>query len=422
MRQARRSYRHLPAEMHEQAYDVAAVALIDGASDPSDRRALYADLAHHLDEALRYLHVGWCLNSSKAGLKDPVIEDASAPPRTHSGSAQVADFLERGLGGLERAVLQLELGAGRDTSVVRAALRLGPRQYSRHREGGLAKLRAVIGSQVASRVCEQHAQAVVLAATGDDWAADSLATGPGRCRSCAREASSLRRMLNERLALAAWPLAIKPAGLIAAKMGAAGAILKGNAAGAGISASGTPTVTSFGGVKAVATVLAVAAGAGGTAAVVDDKEKVLVAPVSPAVQKAVNSTKPASAASAGASSGASSTSTRATRAAEKTKTRKAATKSPAQTASTQAAAQDAQTSSGSGSQSGLGTTAVTKPDVKDTVDKAVSGVKKTVTDVKKTVTDTAKVVPTVQVQGLPPVDVGDTVGDVSNSVDSLLKP
>ena len=68
--------------------------------------------------------------------------------------------------------------------------------------------------QMAGRVCDDHLTAVTLAATGDRSAGDDLATGRDRCRSCARESGLMRRVLHERLAMAPWPLAIKPAGIL----------------------------------------------------------------------------------------------------------------------------------------------------------------------------------------------------------------
>lgn len=263
MRQARRGYRHLPAELHEQAYD-QTVAALRSAVDPSglDRRKLYGVLAERLDEELRRIHVGWCLNhgaargGSRTGPAAPLEAPAAAP---------LTAFLEEGLGGLERAVLQLEIGAGRNTHTVRAALRLGPRQYARHRELGLAKLRGAITGGLRGQVCDQHLDAVTLAATGDRSAADQLASGPSRCRSCAREAAGLARVLQQRLALAPWPFAIKPAGLLVAKLGAAGALFGGKTAG-GVGGAGLAGTGSS--VKIVAALVASAAVAtGGIAAV-----------------------------------------------------------------------------------------------------------------------------------------------------------
>lgn len=249
LRQANRSYGHLPERDRVQAVDDA---LRDLAVRPgADRRALHAALAEELTAGLRRAHVTWCLVQGAPG---PADADSAVPAE---GTA-VTEVVERGLGGLERAVLALEIGAGRDTRTARAALRLGPREYGRHRAEGLTKLRAAVNGQVAGRVCADHAVDVVLAATGDAAAADRLAGGTERCRACAREAQGLRRLLHQRLAVAPWPLAIKPAGLLAAKLGALGALAGG---GAGAGPIGAP---------AAGTVLAAAALAGGTAVVVAD--------------------------------------------------------------------------------------------------------------------------------------------------------
>src|SRR5205823_456465 len=100
-----------------------------------------------------------------------------------SAVTAITRFVDGGLGGLERAVLQLEIGAGRDSRTARAALRLGPRQYARHREEGFSKLRSAIRGQLAGHVCDQHLDEVTLAATGDRPAAAHLAAGPNRCRA-----------------------------------------------------------------------------------------------------------------------------------------------------------------------------------------------------------------------------------------------
>ena len=240
-----------------------------GAPVAVDRRTLHAELAFELTAALRRVHIGWCLNQSAALFREDGIE---TPPAAPDGE-QLAAFINKGLGGLERAVLQLEIGAGRDTRTARAALRLGPRQYSRHREEGLSKLRDAITGTVAGHVCDNHVGAVVLAATGDKAAADALAGGGSRCRACSREALGLRRLLHERLALAPWPFVVKPAGVLAAKAAALTAALGGKGAAAG----GTGIAAGFGGSSVgsgagvVATVLAAAAVAtGGVAALTHD--------------------------------------------------------------------------------------------------------------------------------------------------------
>ena len=341
MKQARRSYRHLPAELHEQGFDQAAVSMRTGAPTAMDRRSLYADLARHLDDELRRIHVGWCLNQSEA-------VPMHAPPAETGPSVQqpVAAFIEDSLGGLERAVLQLELGAGRDTSTVRAALRLGPRQYARHRELGLGKLRGAISGGLRGRVCDQHLEAVTLASTGDRGAADRLSSGPERCRACAREASGLRRVLQQRLALAPWPLAIKPAGAIAAKVGALGAVFGGKgAAGGGFAGAGFAGTAS--GAKVVAGVVAAAAVASGGLAATNSADPKPAAAPAAAAAKAVSApaSKPqpvnrATAADPAAGGTAARKATRKVAAKKRRAARKqAATVAPAATAQAQTQAQ-----------------------------------------------------------------------------------
>ena len=259
LRQARRAYRHLPDSLREQAVDRACLELRTRAPRSLERRALSAELAGRLTESLRHVHVGWCLNESSALLR----REGTEPVQPEVRREDLADFVDKGLGGLERAVLQLEIGAGRDTRTARAALRLGPRQYAAHREAGLSKLRDAIGAQIIGRACDQHVSSVVAAATGDRNAMDGLTAGPQRCRFCAREAQGLRSVLHERLAVAPWPIAIAPASALAAKLGAIGSAF--GAKGAGVGALGA----GGSGASAAATVLAAAALATGTAALVD---------------------------------------------------------------------------------------------------------------------------------------------------------
>ncbi len=261
LRQAKRSYRHLPDHLREQAVDRAMLELRARGPRSMDRRGLTAELARLLTGSLRHVHLGWCLNESSALLRRDLAPMPGEVPRQ-----ALAAFVDSGLGGLERAVLQLEIGAGRDSRTTRAALRLGPREYARHREEGLSKLRDAVGAQVAGRVCRQHVSSVVSAATGDRAAAHGLGRGSGRCRSCAREAEGMRSVLLERLAVAPWPLAIAPGGLLGVKLGVLGALFGKTATGAGIA-------TSVGsGATTAATVLTAAALATGTAAVVGNTE------------------------------------------------------------------------------------------------------------------------------------------------------
>lgn len=265
LRQARRSYRHLPESLHEQAVDRACTEMRTRAPQSLERRALAAELAERLTEALRHVHVGWCLNESSALLR----REGTEPVQPEVRCDGLANFVDVGLGGLERAVLQLEIGAGRDTRTSRAALRLGPRQYATHRESGLSKLRDAISAQVIGRACDQHVSGIVAAATGDKGAMEALNAGPHRCRYCAREAQGLRSVLRERLAVAPWPIVVKPAGLLAAKLGVVGAAFGSKGAGAGAGALG---VAGGSGASAAATVLAAAALATGTADIVDGGE------------------------------------------------------------------------------------------------------------------------------------------------------
>jgi hypothetical protein len=404
MRQARRSFRHLPAELHEQSYENAALTLRTREPSGLDRRALYADLARHLDDELRRIHVGWCLNQAKV--------PTQAPPSETGPSVQqpIASFVEDGLGGLERAVLQLELGAGRDTSTARAALRLGPGQYARHREMGLGKLRGAITGSLRGRVCHQHLDAVTLAATGDRGAADRLASGPERCRSCAREASGLRRVLQQRLALAPWPFVIKPAGAIAAKLGALGAVVTGKGTiGAGL---GTGFAGAASGAKVVTGLVAAAAIASGGIAAVESEDAGRVA--APAAQAAG-----APATTAQAASGARATVPAAGGTAARKSTRRAAAKrrkarrKQVATAATAAAQADAQAQHPTSPEP---VSSPAEPKLTDTVRETVDGVRKTVDDV------TGKVAPSVRkVDEIVP-GVDKAVDNLTGTVGNLLTP
>lgn len=394
MRQARRSFRHLPPELHDQGFDQAGLTLRTSAPSGMDRRALYADLARHLDDELRQIHVGWCLNQAQV--------PAEAPPSETGPSAQqpIASFIEDGLGGLERAVLQLELGAGRDTSTVRAALRLGPNQYARHREMGLGKLRGAITGSLRGRVCDQHLDAVTLAATGDRGAADRLASGPGRCRACAREASGLRRVLQQRLALAPWPFVIKPAGAIAAKLGALGAVVSGKGAGglgAGFGAAS--------GAKVVAGVVAAAANTAGSIAAVESGDpKKGAAPAAQAVGDSASAAAQQGNRAPAAVPAAGGTAARRSRAAAKRKRTRRDEAAAVATATAQTQAQKQHpTSPEPAGQS--------KPS--HAVRKAIDSVKKTVDDVTGTVAP--------KVDEMVP-GAGQAVDDVTGTVDDLLAP
>lgn len=404
MRQARRAYRHLPVELHEQALDAASLALRTGAPSGLDRRTLYADLAERLDEELRRIHVGWCLNQART-TSGPVTTAPTEPAPTPRHP--VTSFIEDGLGGLERAVLQLELGAGRDTATARAALRLGPRQYGRHRELGLGKLRGAISGAISGRVCAQHLDSVTLAATGDRHAADALASGPGRCRACAREAGLLQRLLQQRLALAPWPLAIKPAGVIAAKIGALGTLFGGKGAAGGAMGFGGSAAGS--GAKIVATLVATAAVAsGGISAVEADDAARSTSPAAAGAAPAPAAQR-ASAPNGARATGATPRSTRNRRRAAAERERPSLqTKTPVPLSASSPAA-DQSTSEGTSPTPGAGRPSGT--------------VRRTVDDAKKAVDRVTRKLPV----KVPPVDrivpgADGAVDDLTETVDRLLKP
>jgi hypothetical protein len=406
LRQARRSYRHLPDSLREQAVERAFTELRTRTPASLERRALAAELADRLTESLRHVHVGWCLNESSALLR----REGTEPVQPEVRREELAHFVDDGLGGLERAVLQLEIGAGRDTRTSRAALRLQPRQYAQHREAGLSKLRDAISAQVIGRACDQHVSGVVDAALGDRVAMESLASGASRCRYCAREAQGLRSVLHERLAVAPWPIAIKPAGLMAAKLGAVGAVFAGKS-GAGASA-GALAAGSSSGASVAATVLAVAALATGTAAVMGHDATPRERTAGHQAAQTESLAKPATSATQGTIAATATTAKRTTahkakgataRRHRATHRRHRTTAGGAAPATTSASA----TSTNSATAAGGGASASTP-----------------VTTAAKPVTDAVKQTATKVTSKLPPVaakPVQDTADTVTNTVDDATK-
>jgi hypothetical protein len=392
-RQAKRTYRHLPEGQLELAVDEAIRALRRGAPRSVDRRTLYAELSRELTDSLRRIHAGWCLNEAQGVWRREGLVLVPDNPVIRDTAHAVAAFVEDGLGGLERAVLQLEIGAGRDTRTTRAALKLGPRQYQRHREEGLSKLRGAIAGHAAGQVCEHHLEAVTQAATGDRSALDSLASGPDRCRSCAREATGLRRVLQERLAVAPWPLAIKPAGVVATKLGILGALAGGKGAGAGVAALSAGPISS--GTGAMATVIAAAALATGASAVIEHQVSAPSGGSSvstnlnvPAAPSAIIRLSPATTTTRGASGLPSRrTTARAKRRRPGGATAAPATGSPT-TATTQTSpASTAPSGNSSPASSGGPGASTTKPSVGETTQGVVNEVRKTVDPVVAPIVD-----------------------------------
>jgi hypothetical protein len=414
LRQARRSYRHLPESLREQAVERAFTELRTRTPTSLERRALAAELAERLTESLRHVHVGWCLNESSALLR----REGTEPVQPEVRRDELATFVDEGLGGLERAVLQLEIGAGRDTRTSRAALRLHPRQYSQHREAGLSKLRDAVSAQVIGRACDQHVTNVVAAALGDRSAMDSLSAGARRCRFCAREAQGLRSVLHERLAVAPWPVAIKPAGLLAAKLGALGAIFGSKGVGTGAGAGAVAASAGGSGATMAASVLAAAALATGTVAVVghDATPRESVAGHQVRTEQIV--TRPAA---SSASTNASTTSKADAKAAKHKASR--ASRKQRRAARRKANRDQGPTTSSAGTTAT--TTTASAPTTGSSSGGAVTTAAKPVTDAVRDTTSqvTSKLPP---VAGKPVQDtvdsVTDTVDDVTGAVDGLLKP
>jgi hypothetical protein len=416
LRQARRSYRHLPESLREQAVERAFTELRTRTPASLERRALAAELADRLTESLRHVHVGWCLNESSALLR----REGTEPVQPEVRREELAHFVDDGLGGLERAVLQLEIGAGRDTRTSRAALRLQPRQYAQHREAGLSKLRDAISAQVIGRACDQHVGSVVDAALGDRGAMDTLASGTSRCRYCAREAQGLRSVLHERLAVAPWPIAIKPAGLLAAKLGVLGAIVSGKGAGAGAGA-GALAASSSSGASVAATVLAVAALATGSAAVLGHD-------ATPREQGAAHEASVTNALSKPAAGTARRTVAAGSTAAKAKTSHKSSRRTVAR--HHRAAHHNRQSSSGSAPTTSSTSTATSASASAPSAGSGASAASGAVTTAAKPITDAAQQTASKVTSKLPPVaaapvqktvdNVTSTVDDATKAVDKLL--
>src|SRR3954453_16955289 len=80
LRQAARPSRPPPEERREQAVDQALRERRTGAPVGVDRRTLHAELAEELTEALRRVHVGWCLNQAAPLWREGSDLAPPAPP------------------------------------------------------------------------------------------------------------------------------------------------------------------------------------------------------------------------------------------------------------------------------------------------------------------------------------------------------
>ena len=430
LRQAKRSYRHLPDGLREQAVDRALADLRAHVPSSTERRVLSAELAERLTAALRHVHVGWCLNESSALLR----REGTEPVQPEVRRDELAGFVDRGLGGLERAVLQLEIGAGRDTRTSRAALRLHPRAYAQHRSAGLSKLRDAISASVFGRACDQHVAGVVDAAMGDRRAMDALASGDHRCRSCAREAQGLRSVLHERLAVAPWPLVVKPAGVLAAKVGAFGAIAGGKGAGVGAIAASSGGGS---GATIAATVLAAATLATGTAAVVGSEPTPRESRASTPVTTEVRATATADRETTPrAITSAQRATRRGARVVSRAKDRRAGAQQPAEPAansSPRAPAEPAPAPVTSVATKDAATNAANDPGAaKDPGSRSPAPARGPVASATKPVTDAVDSTVDAVATAIPPVDVTpvqevvdgvtSTVDNAAGTVDGLLRP
>ena len=300
LRQARRRFPHIPQDLYEDVYQQACIEMWQRGPTSTDKRSMYAYLAKVLNGTLGRAHKSWVHDHAQLthedgepiALADSTPEPDSQYDRRHL-NALLSELMNRRLLAPEKAVLQLQLGAGLDPDQVRAALDMTPRQYKRRRSEGLEKLRGALDDYLHGRVCEDHAGLLAMAATGDlpAGSAEQLHAHLEHCGACRAEIRRLRSTVAARFAFAPWPVAITAPGLLATKAGALGALFGGGTkAGGGLSAA-----------KLAATAATVAALAGGTGAVIaasDDPEPVRSAPVSaPAASTPAASASPAATAS-----------------------------------------------------------------------------------------------------------------------------
>jgi RNA polymerase sigma factor (sigma-70 family) len=242
LRQARRRFPHIPDDLYEDVYQQACAEIWQREPRSLDKHSLYAYLARVLTGVLGRVHRAWVHDHAPLTRDDgepvPLPDSGPAPDsqydRRHLG-ALLSELMDRRLLAPERAVLQLQLGAGLDPPEVRRALDMSPRQYKRRRAEGLAKLRDALDDYLHGRVCEDNAGLLAAAATGE------LPTASGQrlhahlehCGACRAEMRRLRSSVRPRFAAAPWPVGVTAPGWLAMKLGSAGSLLGGGAQAAG---------------------------------------------------------------------------------------------------------------------------------------------------------------------------------------------
>lgn len=403
LRQARKKYPHLPADLYEDVYQQACVEMLRGNPRAGDRPGLYAYLSRVLTGVLGRVHKQWCHQHLDINDEDGPIEVADPGFSTDDTidnrqlGAVLNELMNRSLLAPERAVLQLQLGVGLDPDQIKDALDMSDRQYKRRRYEGVQKLREALDDYLSGRVCEEHAGRLAMAASGELTAGglEELNAHLDHCGGCRAEIRELRRTVSSRMALAPWPLLIGAPGAVAAKLSAAVALVKG-----GASLGGTKAA-----VAALAATAAVAAGSVAVTSVGDEPARPSAVPQTSAPAQQTSAGAPA-AAPTGVATTRGSASTKSTRSRKAKRERSSSRES--QTTRT---GSDSvwPTSSGSGS----GVTA------RDTVGKALDATKQTVGQAKRKVRKTVD-----GVQGAVPLPgpVQNLTDGLQDALDSLAAP
>lgn len=402
MRQARKKYPHLPDDLYEDVFQQACVEMLRGNPRASDRPGLYAYLSRVLTGVLGRVHKQWCHQHVDLDDDENPVElaDPSFTPDDDVDNRQLGavlnELMNRRLLAPERAVLQLQIGVGLDPDQVKEALGMSDRQYKRRRYEGVQKLRESLEDYMSGRVCAEHSERIVMAASGELGAGgiEELNAHLAHCGGCRAEVRDLRRNVRGRFALAPWPLVISAPGLLAAKAAAVVAVVKGSGSGAG----------AFSAAKLAAAAVAVTAAAGGgvlAATSGDDRPPAAVAPAPAGVSSAPAGTT-------GTATPASSVKKAKKKAGaeRKAKRRRSSVTGGAAAPSTAAAP-----ATGGGTTSG-GAPAV-GGQVTDTLSKAVEGVRDTT---RKTVDEVQGALPVL------PAPVQQGVDKVQDTVDGALAP
>jgi RNA polymerase sigma factor (sigma-70 family) len=411
LRQARKRFPHIPQDLYEDVYQQACIEMWQRGPTSMDKRSLYAYLAKVLNGTLGRVHKSWVHDHAQLTYEDgePIaLPDAGPEPDSQYDRRQLnallSELMNRRLLAPEKAVLQLQLGAGLDPEQVREALDMTPRQYKRRRSEGLEKLRGALDDYLNGRVCDDHAGLLAMAATGElpAGSAEQLHAHLEHCGACRAEIRRLRSTVAARFAFAPWPIAIVAPGWLVAKAGAASALFSGAKAGS------TGAVA-----KLMATAATVAAVAGAGAVVAADSGDDAASKPAPAVPAAATLAPDPVAAAATAEP--ATVTAKARRAAARQRRRAARAGSGARNASTPAPAdgQDgASTPANTQASDAVTTVTETVRQTNDTLRKTTRGITGQLPDLP---------VPTPDVAGAVD-EVTGAVDDATGAVDGLLEP